>query len=70
MFCCLQLNATMSKPQAVSSPGFASDYAFTVAFGAANSTNRTVDQTDTAKFWYDEDPGDYLLHCFCQRNLQ
>lgn len=53
----VQLNSTTMKPPAVSSPEFAADFAFTFAYGRNNSTNRTAYQTDTAKFWYDEDTG-------------
>lgn len=41
----------------IPSPEFDADYAFTLAFGAINSTNRTAYETDTAKFWYDESTG-------------
>lgn len=46
------------RPPAVSSPEFSADFAFTIAYGQINSTNRTAYQTDTAKFWYDEDTGE------------
>ena len=45
------------RPPAIPSPEFDADYAFTLAFGAINSTNRTAYETDTAKFWYDESTG-------------
>lgn len=61
----LQLNETTRRPPAVPSAQFDSDYAYTVAFGAYNSTNRTAHQTETAKFWYDEDTGSFtFLHAF------
>ncbi len=49
------------RPPAIPSPEFDADYAFTLAFGAINSTNRTAYETDTAKFWYDESTGKALL---------
>ncbi len=45
------------RPPMIPSPEFDADYAFTLAFGAINSTNRTAYETDTAKFWYDESTG-------------
>lgn len=57
MPCAVQLNSTTMQPPAVSSPEFNADFAFTLAFGQINSTNRTAYETDTAKFWYDEDTG-------------
>ena len=45
------------RPPIVPSPEFDADYAYTLAFGAVNSTNRTAYETDTARFWYDEDTG-------------
>lgn len=57
----LQLNTTNMRPPAIPSPEFDADYAFTLAFGAINSTNRTAYETDTAKFWYDESTGKALL---------
>ena len=61
----VQLNSTTMKPPAVSSPEFAQDFAFTFAYGRNNSTNRTAYQTDTAKFWYDEDTGEPAQHYHC-----
>lgn len=49
------------RPPAIPSPEFDADYAFTLAFGAINSTNRTAYETDTAKFWYDESTGKILV---------
>lgn len=46
------------RPPIVGSPEFDTDYAFTLAFGSINSTNRTAYETDTAKFWYDEVTGE------------
>lgn len=54
----VQLNETTRRPPVVPSAEFDADYAFTVAFGAINSTNRTAYETDTAKFWYDETTGE------------
>ena len=48
------------RPPVIPSPEFDADYAFTLAFGAINSTNRTAYETDTAKFWYDESTGKAL----------
>ena len=56
--CVVQLNTTTMRPPAIPSPEFDADYAFTLAFGAINSTNRTAYETDTAKFWYDEATGE------------
>lgn len=53
----MQLNETTRRPRLVPSAEFDADYAYTLAFGAFNSTNRTAYQTETAKFWYDESPG-------------
>lgn len=58
MPCKVQLNSTTMQPPAVPSPEFNADFAFTLAYGQINSTNRTAYQTDTAKFWYDEDTGE------------
>lgn len=52
-----QLNTTTMRPPVIPSPEFDADYAFTLAVGAINSTNRTAYETDTAKFWYDESTG-------------
>lgn len=49
------------RPPVIPSPEFDADYAFTLAFGAINSTNRTAYETDTAKFWYDETTGKAFL---------
>ena len=49
------------RPPVVPSAEFDADYAYTLAFGAINSTNRTAYETDTARFWYDEDTGKLLL---------
>ena len=57
LLCVLQLNQTSLKPPPVPSAEFDYDYAYTLAYGAINSTNRTAYETDTAKFWYDEDTG-------------
>lgn len=56
--CVVQLNTTTMRPPAIPSAEFDADYAFTLAFGAINSTNRTAYETDTAKFWYDEVTGE------------
>ena len=55
----VQLNETTRRPPVVPSAEFDADYAYTLAFGAFNSTNRTAYETETAKFWYDESPGQF-----------
>ena len=61
----MQLNSTTMRPPEVSSAEFKADIEYTLAFGRNNSTERTAYQTDTAKFWYDEDPGEAV----CQDHI-
>ncbi|KAL3155847.1 hypothetical protein ABBQ32_012857 [Trebouxia sp. C0010 RCD-2024] len=56
-----QLNSTTLRPPAVPSQAFNAALEYTLDFGRTNSTNRTDYQTDTAKFWYDEDVGNQGL---------
>jgi hypothetical protein len=46
-------------PVALASPEWASDYNEVKAYGARNSTQRTPDQTETAKFWLMTGPQAY-----------
>lgn len=52
-----QLNSTTQRPPVVPSAEFTADFEYTLAYGSINSTNRTAYETETAKFWYDETPG-------------
>lgn len=61
----VQLNSTTLRPPAVPSEQFNTALEYTLAFGRSNSTNRTEYQTDTAKFWYDEDAGVCCLNDAC-----
>lgn len=54
----MQLNSTTLRAPAVPSHEFNAALEYTLAFGRSNSTNRTDYETDTAKFWYDEDTGE------------